>query len=72
MTYKLDPSIEKIISPVILTYPNGQQQEFSDGKAIMEQDFSEKYCISSISAKDYKVQIVIRTANSVDADVSFF
>lgn len=72
MTYKLDPSIEKIISPVILTYPNGWQQEFTDGKAVMEQNFSEKYSISSIRAKEHKVQIVIRTVDSIDADISFF
>ena len=41
MTYKLDPSISKISSPVVLIFPNGTGREYGNGVAVVEDHFEE-------------------------------
>lgn len=50
MTYKLNPEIRKIESPVWLSFPDGTKQQFENGKAAADAMFDHKYLISTIRA----------------------
>ncbi len=57
MTYKLNPEIRKIISPVVLIFPNGDKQEFEDGKAATEAVFVHKYTITAIRVVNERIEV---------------
>ena len=57
MTYKLNPEIAKIVSPVILIFPDESRCMYSSGKEVTEAVFDEKYRIKTIRAKDDAVEI---------------
>ena len=54
MTYKLGKNVEKIIAPVIVVSGN-DKQEYTNGFALSEAQFSRPYVIQSINAIDNKV-----------------
>ena len=59
MTYKLNPDVKKITSPVVLVV-DGVQQEYPNGMALSEVSFEKQYLVSSLSAQDGKVVISIK------------
>ncbi len=72
MTYKLELFPEKIISPVRLVLPNGDRQEYMNGKLISEQVFSENYWFLSIQSVGGKVETTVIPTASSDGNESFF
>lgn len=50
MTYKLNPEIRKILSPVVLVFPDGTKQQYESGKASADAVFDYKYVISTMRA----------------------
>ena len=60
MTYKLSPAIEKILSPVILVFPDGTRREYQNGKAAAEAIFDQKYSIDSLKAFDNIILIQLK------------
>ena len=72
MTYKLNPILEKITSPVILVFPGNECAEFRNGQAVVEQVFNEKYKIVSMSAVNSKVEIKLKLFVPFDGNESFF
>ena len=56
MTYKLEYFIEKIESPVIAAFPDGEK-EFSSGKELADSAFEKYYLVDTISVKDNKICI---------------
>lgn len=50
MTYKLNPVIRKIISPIVLIFPDGTKQQYEGGKAAADAVFGHKYVISTMHA----------------------
>ena len=59
LTYKLESFIKKITSPVVIEY-NGEVQEFPNGSAAYEQDYSEYLLVDEIKSVDGKVRLVLK------------
>lgn len=57
MTCKLNPEIRKILSPVVLVYPDGVKQTYADGKAAADAVFNHKYLISTVRAVDDIIEL---------------
>ena len=50
MTYKLNPEIQKIKSPIVLAFPDGTKQQYESGKVAADAVFEHKYVISTLRA----------------------
>lgn len=78
MTYRLNPAIEKIASPVIIVFPNGVEREYECGKSAAESSFDCRYCVSEVKARDSKIAIYLEEMKSSSVNwigeeaVSFF
>ena len=72
MTYKLNPILDKILSPVVLILPEGKRVEFINGKEASEHIFNEKYKIVSIRAIKETVEIELKLFLPFDGNESFF
>ena len=57
MTYKLNPSLEKIQSPVVLIFPDGERREYINGVAVVEDVFDQMLLIDTIRAVGDTVEI---------------
>lgn len=78
MTYKLNPEVRKIISPVNLVI-DGETRHYPNGEALTELTFDKRYRIVSLSAHDGEVVLNLEenkqvndTAWNNDKAVSFF
>lgn len=68
MTYKLNPEVRKISSPIILEFcEERERQRFADGTALAEAVFNKNYCIESISAKENCILLTVRENDRVNA-----
>lgn len=77
MTYRLNPIIEKIQSPVKLILPDRLVREYESGTAASADTFDKNYVISSITAEEGTVVITLsesQTAGSswVGEEQTFF
>ena len=59
MTYKLNPSIARITSPLILTLPDGRKLEYENGEQAAEAVFDRHYVIDTIRAVDSRIIISV-------------
>ena len=50
MTHKLNPEIWKILSPLVLVFPDGTRQQYPDGHSAVAVVFDHKYVISTMHA----------------------
>ena len=50
MTYKLNPELRKIRSPVTLIFPDGMEKNFESGREIANAVFDKHYLIDEIKA----------------------
>ena len=57
MTYKLNPEIRKILSPVVLVFPDRTKQQYEDGNTAADAVFDRKYVISTLQAVDDIVEL---------------
>ena len=57
MTFKLNPIIEKIESPVVIRRPGGATRQYKDGKDASADTFDKNYQIKAIHASDSTVVI---------------
>ena len=57
MTYKLNPELRLITSPVVLIFPGGARHEYSSGTAVADQVFNERYRVTEIRAAGDVVEI---------------
>ena len=80
MTYKLNPYVKKITSPIKIKFDVSEEvMNFADGVALAEADFEKNYLIDSVSAKDSSIEITLRENDMVyvvnwvgEEAVSFF
>lgn len=78
MTYKINPIIEKIQSPVTIILPDDTTREYASGAEASKDTFDKNYVISSITAEDGTVVITLsesQTAGSSwigEEQTSFF
>lgn len=59
MTYRLNPAIEKIISPIVIVFKDGQRIEFSDGKSAASAVFDKHYIVTCVRAVRDRVELTI-------------
>lgn len=78
MTYKLNPEVRKITSPVTLVI-GGETRNYPNGEALTELTFDKRYRITSLSAQGGEVVLNLEenkqvndTAWNNDKKVSFF
>ena len=77
-TYKLNPDLKIITSPVVLCLPVGTQMQFANGKEAAESTFDTRYLLNTLHAEDCTVVITLKEAKLLDINwtgeeaVSFF
>lgn len=71
MTYKLDPVLSHIISPVRVYLPSGARQRFKNGTMLCNTTFNQKYQVTEIKAVDGVIEITLKEDHSLHFD-SFF
>ena len=57
MTYKLNPEIRLITSPVVLIFPGGARHSYTSGAAVADQVFNERYRVTEIRAVESVIEI---------------
>ena len=72
MTYKIDPIVELISSPVTLVMPNGDKKRFTSGKSASIAVFNQRYIIDNITAVDNVVIISVVEVSAPVGEDSFF
>lgn len=65
MTYKLNPQLRLITSPVILLF-DGEEKNYPDGESLTTLEFAKRYVIDSISARDETVIVTLRINDRVN------
>ena len=60
MTYKLNPVIEKIKSPVSIILPGGEKKEYESGAAACSAVFDKRYVIDAICPDGEKIEVVVK------------
>ena len=60
MTYKLNPEIRKITSPVELIFPDGEKRLFENGADVCSDVFEDRYVVKEIKAVDATVEIYLQ------------
>lgn len=59
MTYKINPEVEKIKSPVRLICDDGTDKMFTSGKELADAVFDKHYNISSYTVRDGYLEICV-------------
>lgn len=68
MTYRLNPEVRKITSPIILSFGNGREdRQFQDGASLADAVFGKNYLIESLSARDGSVILTVRENDQLNA-----
>ena len=68
MTYRLDPEVRKITSPVIVSFNDGREDErYEDGAALADAVFCKNYLIESIAARNGSFVLTVRTNDQINA-----
>ena len=72
MTYRLNPEVKKISSPIIIIFEDSDDvMYFENGRDLAEADFDKNYFIDSVAAKDSSIVIMIRENNMAINDVNW-
>ena len=77
MTYKLNPSMEKIQSPVVLILTDRERREYINGVAVCEAVFDQRLLIDSLRAVENTVEIKLvesqmKASTWIGEEQSFF
>ena len=59
MTYKMNPEVAKILSPIKLLFENGESQVFENGEQLVKAVFDKHYNILSYEVKEQYLEIRI-------------
>ena len=60
MTYKLNPNIKMILSPIILVFPEGNRACYPNGKAAKDASFEKPYQIETLKAIEKSIEVTLR------------
>ena len=64
MTYKLEPGLNRISSPVVLILPDGKHMKFENGKMVSQALFDRKYQAIEFKANSNDIEIVLKNVDS--------
>lgn len=62
MTYKLEPGLARITSPVCLLFPSGEKMEFETGKEIVEAVFDKRWKVTEMRVAGDTIEVVVEEA----------
>ena len=65
MTFKLNPTVRLIKSPVILVV-DGEERSYPDGEAVVALEFDKRYVVDSIRARDNAVVVMLKINDRVN------
>ena len=68
MTYKLEPALSRITSPVLLTFPDGKEQKYSSGEEVCDVVFTRKYNAAEIRAVGNMVNIKLEEVDILETN----
>ena len=74
----LNAQITQIISPVTVIFPDGQRQEFANGKEAAGKKYNDSYEVRSIRAVDSRIEITLKSIDILptgwigEEQISFF
>ena len=57
MTYRLEPGLCRITSPVLLIFPDGTEKRYENGREVTEAVFGRRWRVADIRAVDNTVEI---------------
>lgn len=66
MTYRLEPGLARIISPITLHFPDGEKMEFKNGQEAAEAVVENKYVVKEIQAVDSIIEITLKEPGQPD------
>ena len=68
MTYKLNPEVKKIQSPVVVKFSNqAAEMTFANGAALADAVFDRYYLIESLAAESGSVVLTLRENDTINA-----
>ena len=65
LTYKLEPGLSRITSPVRLVFPaegkngDGRREEYDSGLAVTEAEFDKKWRVVEMRARDDVIEVIL-------------
>lgn len=59
MTYKLEPGLARISSPIKLHLPGGEIKEYRDGMEIVEAVFDKRWKVTEMRASDGMIEAFV-------------
>jgi len=62
MTYKLEPGLARISSPIVLILPTGEIKEYRDGKAATEAVLDKRWRVTELRAAGDSIEVVVEEA----------
>ena len=76
MTYKLEPGLARITSPIVLIFPNHSSQRYESGEAVCKAEFEQKYLVMEMGARDEVILIRLEMQknpeiNTIDEETFF-
>lgn len=72
MTYKLEPGLSRIVSPVVVVLPDGDKKEYGSGADACADTFNYSYRVDEIQAVDNVIEIKLSEVDSLNSDETFF
>lgn len=57
MTYKIEPGLGRIMSPILLCFPDGHTANYSSGEEVCRAVYDRKYRVVEIRAVENAVEI---------------
>ena len=71
MTYKLEPGLERITSPIVLIFPD-HTESFSSGEEACKAAFDKRWRVVEIRAVESTVEIKLEEMDTPIGEESFF
>lgn len=62
MTYKLNPELKKIQSPITLAFPDGNGSEYQSRTDVTSAVFEKRYIVASLRAIENSIEIRLEEA----------
>lgn len=62
MTYRLEPGLARITSPIILLFPDHTTRRFSSGEDIVRETFDKRWKVTEMRAAEDVIEIKVEEA----------
>lgn len=59
MTYRLEPGLSRITSPVLLIFPDGAEKRYKSGEELCSAVFDRRWKVTEIRARDDEIELLV-------------